>query len=112
MYPSPFKSVFTRHTFFSPWPQVFQFCILISYLYGSEYILTYCVSLTCLYTIRYEGFLNHGSGKVAVFGEAAMFTAQVGRGGPMGMNDPEAQQNSQFVLNVLHWLTGSLPEAK
>jgi len=35
-----------------------------------------------------------------------MFTAQVDEEGPMGMNHPEARQNAQFVLNVLHWLTG------
>lgn len=59
--------------------------------------------------------LRHGQGRVAVFGEAAMFSAQtqilgdqvVGR---MGMNDPEAAQNAQFVLNVLHWLSGLLPD--
>ena len=57
------------------------------------------------------GVLKHGVGKVAVFGEAAMFTAQVNMNGPMGMNHPDAQQNAQFVLNVLHWLTGSLSES-
>lgn len=47
--------------------------------------------------------------RVAVFGEAAMFSAQVGSDGePMGMNDPEADQNHQFVLNVMHWLSGLL----
>ncbi len=56
------------------------------------------------------GVLRHGAGRVAVFGEAAMFTAQVDEEGPMGMNHPEAPQNAQFVLNVLHWLTGTLPE--
>lgn len=53
--------------------------------------------------------LEIGKGKVAVFGEAAMFTAQ--RGGPknepMGMNTPAARQNYQFVLNLLHWLSSS-----
>lgn len=52
--------------------------------------------------------LRHGRGRVAVFGEAAMFSAQLG--GPqrarMGMNDPAAPQNPQFLLNVMHWLTG------
>jgi hypothetical protein len=37
-----------------------------------------------------------------------MFSAQ--RAGaqrsPMGMNDPSAPQNVQFLLNVMHWLTG------
>lgn len=59
--------------------------------------------------------LRHGQGRVAVFGEAAMFTAQTQILGDtvvhrMGMNDPEASQNAQFVLNVLHWLSGLLPE--
>lgn len=48
-----------------------------------------------------------GRGRVAVFGEAAMFSAQ--RAGPdkrpMGMNAPEARQNHQLLLNVLHWLS-------
>jgi len=49
-----------------------------------------------------------GSGRVAFFGEAAMFSAQVaGREKrPMGMNAPMAEQNSQFALNTLHWLMG------
>lgn len=49
-----------------------------------------------------------GRGRVAFFGEAAMFSAQLGgpRRNPMGMNAPLAEQNPQFVLNVLHWLTG------
>lgn len=65
--------------------------------------------------IRADGMLQgavvrFGAGRVAAFGEAAMFTAQVDEDGPMGMNHPEAPQNAQFVLNVLHWLTGLLPE--
>lgn len=48
-----------------------------------------------------------GDGRVAVFGEAAMFTAQ--RAGadktPVGMNAPAARQNHQLLLNVMHWLT-------
>ncbi len=49
-----------------------------------------------------------GSGRVAFFGEAAMFSAQVtGRDKrPMGMNAPLAEQNAQFALNTLHWLSG------
>jgi len=52
-----------------------------------------------------------GAGRVAVFGEAAMFSAQVtgARRTPMGMNDPTAPQNARFLLNVMHWLTGLLP---
>lgn len=50
--------------------------------------------------------LEFGRGRVAVFGEAAMFTAQVSGPdrSPMGMNHPVAPQNAQFLLNVLRWL--------
>ena len=49
-----------------------------------------------------------GRGRVAFFGEAAMFSAQVtgAQRRPMGMNAPMAEQNAQFALNVLHWLVG------
>ena len=58
--------------------------------------------------------LEHGQGRVAVFGEAAMFTAQVTMRGDetlrrMGMNSEGAEQNAQFALNVMHWLSGLLP---
>ena len=48
-----------------------------------------------------------GKGRVAVFGEAAMFSAQLAGPDrrPMGMNHPTAKQNAQFLLNVMHWLT-------
>lgn len=48
------------------------------------------------------------SGAAAFFGEAAMFSAQVTgpERRPMGMNAPGAEQNGQFVLNVMHWLSG------
>ena len=51
-----------------------------------------------------------GRGRLAVFGEAALFSAQVQGAArrPMGMNAPMAEQNAQFVLNVLHWLSGVL----
>jgi hypothetical protein len=54
--------------------------------------------------------LQFGSGRVAVFGEAAMFSAQVAGPNrtPFGMNDPSAPQNAQFLINVVHWLSGLL----
>ena len=54
--------------------------------------------------------LPFGKGRMAVFGEAAMFSAQLAGPDrqPMGMNSPEARQNPQFLLNVMHWLTGLL----
>ena len=52
--------------------------------------------------------LRVGKGRVAVFGEAAMFSAQVDGTNrvPFGMNTPEAKRNPQFILNLLHWLSG------
>jgi hypothetical protein len=49
-----------------------------------------------------------GSGRAAFFGKAAMFSAQLSDNRPMGMNAPMAEQNFQFVLNVMHWLSGIL----
>jgi hypothetical protein len=58
------------------------------------------------------GVLRHGAGRVAIFGEAAMFTAQTAiRDGIVrhaGMNHPSAPENAQFILNVMHWLSGRL----
>jgi hypothetical protein len=54
--------------------------------------------------------LMYGKGRVAVFGEAAMFTAQLvgDERRPAGMNEPIAAQNMQFLLNIVHWLSGRL----
>ena len=54
--------------------------------------------------------VQHGAGRVAAFGEAAMFSAQVSgaQRRPMGMNMATASENMQFLLNVLHWLSGLL----
>lgn len=48
--------------------------------------------------------LPFGKGRVVVTGEAAMLTAQNQN---FGMNYP-GTDNKQFVLNVMHWLTGLL----
>ena len=47
-------------------------------------------------------------GRAAFFGEAGMFTAQRQNGNTMGLNDPRAGGNPQFILNLLHWLAGRL----
>jgi hypothetical protein len=43
-----------------------------------------------------------------------MFTAQSsirdGAVRSMGMNHPSASENAQFVLNVMHWLSGLFEE--
>jgi hypothetical protein len=49
-----------------------------------------------------------GAGRVAVFGEAAMFSAQLAGAQrvPMGMNHPMAAENPRFLLNLVRWLSG------
>ena len=50
---------------------------------------------------------KYGLGKVAVFGEAAMFTAQVVNDTMnVGFNSHYAPDNAQFTLNLIHWLDG------
>ncbi len=53
-------------------------------------------------------FMKYGKGRIVVFGEAAMFTAQLQGKNKMGMNVKSASQNAQFLLNVIHWLDGIL----
>ena len=49
--------------------------------------------------------VEFGKGRVAMFGEAAMFTAQLTNGNfPVGFNSPAAPDNAQFTLNLIHWL--------
>jgi len=49
--------------------------------------------------------MEYGKGKIAVFGEAAMFTAQlVNSNVKVGINSEFAPQNAQFTLNLIHWL--------
>ena len=62
--------------------------------------------------IRSDGMLQgaameFGRGRVVMLGEAAMMSAQLGGPNrtPMGMNEPSANQNAQFALNVLRWLS-------
>lgn len=57
--------------------------------------------------------VNVGSGKLVVFGEAGMFTAQIAADGSsqMGFNNPMAANNQQFVLNTVNWLSGNLTTA-
>jgi len=54
------------------------------------------------------GVLEYGKGRLAFFGEAGMFTAQIIRpqGIRFGMNVSIAKENPQFLLNIFHWLSG------
>ena len=55
-------------------------------------------------------FRKYGKGKIVVFGEAAMFTAQLA--GPnkikAGMNNKIAKENYKLSLNIIHWFDGKL----
>ena len=55
--------------------------------------------------------MTFGKGRVAMFGEAAMFSAQLARDGAytvkMGMN-AEGGDDRQFALNVMRWLARAL----
>jgi hypothetical protein len=48
--------------------------------------------------------LNYGKGKLVVSGEAAMFTAQLSNGKPVGMNSKKAPYNYGLLLSLIHWL--------
>lgn len=53
--------------------------------------------------------MRYGQGRMVVFGEAAMFTAQLAGGkNKVGMNAPSARQNARLLLNIMHWLDGIL----
>jgi uncharacterized protein (TIGR02246 family) len=61
----------------------------------------------------YQGaIMEYGKGKIAVFGEAAMFTAQSiqqnGKTFKVGFNAAFAPQNVDFIRNVLYWLAKDL----
>jgi hypothetical protein len=52
------------------------------------------------------GVMRYGGGRLAFFGEAGMFTAQIitKPNIKFGMNVGIAGQNPQFLLNIFHWL--------
>lgn len=58
--------------------------------------------------------MHYGKGRIAIFAEAAMFTAQRNEVDPnvrVGFNAPEATQNRQFILNTMRWLGGALSDS-
>jgi hypothetical protein len=53
--------------------------------------------------------MKYNKGRLAVFGEAAMFTSQIDEDkGILGFGYPKAKQNAQFTLNIIHWLDNRL----
>lgn len=55
-------------------------------------------------------YKKFGKGRVVVFGEASMFSAQIGEPGnrKMGMNRFDAVDNHKLLLNIIHWLDGKI----
>jgi len=55
-----------------------------------------------------RAYIKSGGGRMVMFGEAAMFTAQLA--GPaktrVGMNSDYAEENYRLLLNIIHWLDG------
>lgn len=63
----------------------------------------------------YQGALmKFGKGRLAIFGEAGMFTAQIVNDNDgeepwkLGLNADDANQNEQFLLSIMQWLAGKL----
>lgn len=54
-------------------------------------------------------FKKFGHGKIIVFGDANMFSAQdTSWGGKMGFFDPNAKYNYKLLLNIVHYMDGLL----
>jgi hypothetical protein len=51
--------------------------------------------------------LDYGRGRVALFGEAAMFTAQRAGNAGFGLIAPQAGQSQAFLLQLVRWLTAA-----
>lgn len=48
--------------------------------------------------------IRYGKGRLAVFGEAGMFTAQIAKGEKVGMNTFEGKKNYLLLLGLIRWL--------
>ena len=54
-------------------------------------------------------FRRYGEGKIVIFADANMFSAQdTDWGGKMGFFDPKAKYNHKLLLNIVHYLDGLL----
>jgi hypothetical protein len=51
-------------------------------------------------------YMKYGKGRVVMFGEAAMFSAQLAGQNQrkVGMNSDYAGENYKLLLNIIHWL--------
>jgi len=53
--------------------------------------------------------MDYGKGKIVVFGEAAMFSAQIAEIDEntrfnAGMNSPRGKNNYKLLVNIIRWL--------
>jgi len=57
-----------------------------------------------------RAFLEFGKGRVFVFADGAPFSAKLDgiKSDKRGMNHPDASQNAQLLLNIIHCLDGKL----
>ena len=55
-------------------------------------------------------YMKFGKGRVAMFAEAAMFSAQLSgqQQKKVGMNSEYAKENYNLLLNIIHWLEGKM----
>jgi hypothetical protein len=55
-------------------------------------------------------YMKYGKGRVVMFGEAAMFSAQLAGQNKIkvGMNSDYAGENYKLLLNIIHWLDGKM----
>ena len=55
-------------------------------------------------------YMKYGKGRVVMFGEAAMFSAQLAGANQykVGMNSDYAEENYKLLLNIIHWLDGKM----
>lgn len=53
-------------------------------------------------------YMKYGKGRIVIFGEAAMFSAQLSgaKQNKVGMNSEYAAENYKLLLNIVHWLDG------
>jgi hypothetical protein len=49
-------------------------------------------------------YMRFGKGHLVIFGEAAMFSAQISNNNKIGMNTPEGENNYLLLLSIIHWL--------
>jgi len=55
-------------------------------------------------------FMKYGKGRIVMFGESAMFSAQLAGAAKnkIGMNSDYAGENYKLLLNIIHWLDGKI----